>query len=212
MKSKNLGFTLVELLIVIALIAILSVAVIATINPVEQANKARDAQYKNDAAEILNAYDRYYVSTGMYPWNVGPGITIAAGVSTMKYSHDSLFGVKSAGSTQAALISSGELKSTFLNKTPFTNTVAGMDEMFTGYDSVTNTISVCFIPKASVNRQSSSLKCLTPFGGDSGGLAAVGGNAFIPYLGNTPCLQASKSSWDTPNYAINIANLMCVSN
>ena len=44
MKKRKIfesGFTLVELLIVIALIAILSVAVLATINPIEQSNKAK---------------------------------------------------------------------------------------------------------------------------------------------------------------------------
>ena len=54
------GFTLVELLIVIALIAILSVAVLATINPIEQSNKARDAKFKNDAAEVMNSYERFW--------------------------------------------------------------------------------------------------------------------------------------------------------
>ena len=52
-KLNRKGFTLVELLIVIALISILSVAVLATINPIEQSNKARDAKFKNDAAEFL---------------------------------------------------------------------------------------------------------------------------------------------------------------
>lgn len=74
MKNKLLrGFTLVELLIVIALIAILSVAVLSTINPIEQSNKARDARVQNDAAELLGALERYYASTsssgdGTYPW------------------------------------------------------------------------------------------------------------------------------------------------
>ena len=73
MKIKNIarrGFTLVELLIVIALISILAVAVLATINPIEQANKARDARVQNDAAEVMNAYERYYASLQQYPWEI----------------------------------------------------------------------------------------------------------------------------------------------
>ena len=62
------GFTLVELLIVIALIAILSVAVLATINPIEQSNKAKDSTVQNDAAEVMNAYERYYTVKQTYPW------------------------------------------------------------------------------------------------------------------------------------------------
>ena len=64
------GFTLVELLIVIALIAILSVAVLATINPIEQANKAKDSSTQNDAAEVLNAYERFYANANKYPWEM----------------------------------------------------------------------------------------------------------------------------------------------
>jgi len=67
-KTRSKGFTLVELLIVIALIAILSVAVLATINPIEQANKAKDSTMQNDAAEVLNAYERYYAAQASYPW------------------------------------------------------------------------------------------------------------------------------------------------
>ena len=46
MMINKRGFTLVELLIVIALISILSVAVLATINPIEQANKAKGGKLK----------------------------------------------------------------------------------------------------------------------------------------------------------------------
>lgn len=67
-KVFEKGFTLVELLIVIALIAILSVAVLATINPIEQSNKAKDSTVQNDAAEVMNAYERYYTVKATYPW------------------------------------------------------------------------------------------------------------------------------------------------
>ena len=80
-RAVSTGFTLVELLIVIALIAILSVAVLATINPIEQTNKARDAKFKNDAAEVLSAYERYFASQNNYPWNslsLGVDTTIAS--------------------------------------------------------------------------------------------------------------------------------------
>jgi prepilin-type N-terminal cleavage/methylation domain-containing protein len=81
MISRKNAFTLVELLIVIALIAILSVAVLATINPIEQANKARDSRVQNDAAEVMNAYERYYASNNKYPWmNYAEGVP-ASGVA-----------------------------------------------------------------------------------------------------------------------------------
>jgi len=104
MKKKT-GFTLVELLIVIALIAILSVAVLATINPIEQSNKARDARVQNDAAEVMNAYERYYASNNKYPWmnyaesatGSGAAYTLSDGVLLRS---DTLgFGICSGGAT-----------------------------------------------------------------------------------------------------------------
>ena len=37
-------------------------------------DKVRDAKYRNDAAEIVSAYDRYYATQGAYPW--GNGMTL----------------------------------------------------------------------------------------------------------------------------------------
>lgn len=63
------GFTLIELLIVIALIGVLAVALLSVINPMEQLKKARDSGKKSDAAELLNAYERYYSTFGCFPWS-----------------------------------------------------------------------------------------------------------------------------------------------
>lgn len=67
------GFTLIELLVVISVIAVLAVAVLSSINPVEQINKAKDTASKSDAAEILNAVERYYATFGCYPWEATNG-------------------------------------------------------------------------------------------------------------------------------------------
>ena len=127
---KSLGFTLVELLIVIALIAILSVAVLATINPIEQSNKAKDSTVQNDAAEVLNAYERYYAAQASYPWvdvtspktgtvddvvylnstMAGFGLcTVEAGVATPA-------DTCTARDSQGLLLSTTELKDSFLEK------------------------------------------------------------------------------------------------
>ena len=60
MRKK--GFTLIEMLIVIAVIGILAIAVLSAINPVEQTRKARDARRRSNAAELLNAAERYYTT------------------------------------------------------------------------------------------------------------------------------------------------------
>ncbi|MBU3935167.1 type II secretion system GspH family protein, partial [Patescibacteria group bacterium] len=141
-KKFQVGFTLVELLIVIALIAILSVAVLATINPIEQANKARDARVQNDAAEVMNAYERYYASRQSYPWEEYTGGTpIVSGGAVVLRSDTYGFGICSdqgssaallaqdatvkvaasctSGAYANALVQTSELKSSFVGKDEF---------------------------------------------------------------------------------------------
>lgn len=180
--KKNYGFTLVELLIVIALIAILSVAVLATINPIEQANKARDASVQNDAAEMLNAYERYYTSQNGYPWNdaIYGGNTIAQGTVLALRSDDARFGIlagtMNAGvegiaggiGTTGALISTTELKSAFEGKSYFTESFAvpanNVDAMYV-VNNGSDSNYVCYVPKASANRaKTANLMCLTAIG------------------------------------------------
>ena len=52
----------------ISVIAVLAVAILSAINPVEQINKAKDTASKSDAAEVLNAMERYFATFGCYPW------------------------------------------------------------------------------------------------------------------------------------------------
>lgn len=63
------GFTLVELVIVIAIVGILSVGVITALNPLEQIKKGRDAQRKNDLSQIQKALEVYYNDKVKYPDN-----------------------------------------------------------------------------------------------------------------------------------------------
>jgi len=62
-KNKNSGFTLLELLIVIAIIAILSVALVIVLNPSETLKKARDAQRISDLSTLKTAIGLYLTST-----------------------------------------------------------------------------------------------------------------------------------------------------
>lgn len=67
--KKIAGFTMIELLVVIAVIGVLAVAVLSSINPIEQINKGRDTRVRSNAAQLLNAADRYYAIQELYPWN-----------------------------------------------------------------------------------------------------------------------------------------------
>lgn len=218
MKNKNKyampagrqGFTLVELLIVIALIAILSVAVLATINPIEQTNKARDAKFKNDAAEVLSAYERYFASQNNYPWNslnLGVATTVASGTNISMGGTDPLFGIIGAAGigTSGELIVTSELKSSFIGKESFKAGVAAVDRMY-AYHNGTDANYVCFVPKAKANRSGSvaaNLKCLT----------LSSGSAVLADLGETPCAAMTDAEWTTPASLVPAAaraNLLCV--
>lgn len=61
------GFTLVELLIVVAIIGVLAAALLIGLNPIEQINKARDGGATAKGKEFVNACERYYAAYGAYP-------------------------------------------------------------------------------------------------------------------------------------------------
>jgi len=68
------GFTLVELLIVIAIIGVLAVVVLVAINPVEQLAKTRDSGRISSVTQLGHALQAYYTSkNAIYPpeasWN-----------------------------------------------------------------------------------------------------------------------------------------------
>ena len=69
-RLRSSGFTMIELLIVIAILGILAVAVLAALNPIEQINRGRDTGSKSDAEQLISAIDRYTAFVGYYPWQI----------------------------------------------------------------------------------------------------------------------------------------------
>ena len=210
-KIREKGFTLVELLIVISLIAILSVAVLATINPIEQANKAKDSTIQNDAAEVMNAYERYYANAQKYPWltfadnpaksvdsvvvfdskQAGFGICYAAATEL-----SSATGSCNTSGNMGLLVSSDELKSSFVSKDEFKSTKAA-DKLWTvKMPSSGGGVYVCYIPKSKANRQlDDKLYCINSSASDASVLVKANASS----SDSCTALAVSATTWDTPD-------------
>ncbi len=74
-KTHN-GFTLLEILLVVAAISILAGIVISAINPAKQLADTRNAQRRSDVANILNAVYQYTIdNAGMLPATISTAST-----------------------------------------------------------------------------------------------------------------------------------------
>jgi type IV pilus assembly protein PilA len=71
------GFTLLEILLVVAAIAILAGIVILAINPAKQLGDTRNAQRKVDVSTISNGIYQYMISNGMAPASILSTSTVA---------------------------------------------------------------------------------------------------------------------------------------
>lgn len=67
-RNERKGFTLIEILIVVAIIAILASVVLVGIGPTQKS--ARDARRISDLRQVQNAAELYYNKCGYYPGGV----------------------------------------------------------------------------------------------------------------------------------------------
>lgn len=65
--SKQNGFTLTELLVVVVIIVVLGIAILIGINPMAQIFKGYDARRKSDLNKIKIALENYYADKDCYP-------------------------------------------------------------------------------------------------------------------------------------------------
>ena len=74
--SNKQGFTLIEILLVIAIIAILAAIVIIAINPAKQLRDARNAERESEVNTILNAVSQYSIdNNGALPGSISTTAT-----------------------------------------------------------------------------------------------------------------------------------------
>lgn len=78
-KKNQKGFTLLEVLLVVALIAILAGIILVAIKPAERIRQANDAQRQADVATILNAVYQFAIdNNGSLPEGEGGTPTLSA--------------------------------------------------------------------------------------------------------------------------------------
>jgi len=137
MKKKS--FTLIELLIVIALLGVLAVVSIAALDPFEQLKKAADTGVRNTVSEVHGAIIRYYAVRGNMPWtsdSIGP-IDLSSGFNQV--------GIE-------RIIETGELKTDF-------SALAGGDRLRKiTVVGTKESVTVCFRPESKSFRSDPNTK------------------------------------------------------
>ncbi len=160
MIKRIRGFTLVELLIVIALLAAIALIVIAAINPIEQSNRARDTRFASDSGQMVSALERYYATRSQYPWiGTGGGQRAASNEAAYPYVTAGDEGVGVCGASCAVdgvLINNNELKQEFRNR-DFIRDQASTDPtkvIKIGKAQGSNaSVYACYVPLSNSSRQ-----------------------------------------------------------
>lgn len=153
---KKAGFTLIELIIVIAIIALLAAATFVAVNPAKRIGDANNAQRWSDVVAIADAYVTYLAdNSGAHPTTTpepSSGVTYAIATTTGGTWAASSCDDDTGATTTTALIDLEALVSGgYIGQIPTEPTVTGVDR--TGYyfytDGSTYTIGSCKTYEAS---------------------------------------------------------------
>ena len=149
---RSLGFTLVELLIVIGLLGAIALIVIAAINPIEQANRARDSRFRADGSQLISAIERYYAGHSKFPWEDCGGGTCPTSADPFGFITASDITVGLCGNSNCSmgglLVTNDELKTEFMGR-DWVKATTTAKQIFIGKDAGTSSsVYACFIPLA----------------------------------------------------------------
>lgn len=116
-KKSSLGFTLIELIIVIAIIAILAAAIFVAVDPARRLNETRNARRNSDITTILDGVVKYSAD------NEGAHYAAVAGLTVSNYY---VIGTCAAGAnttctaktTQAACVNLSGIGTGYLGTVP----------------------------------------------------------------------------------------------
>lgn len=125
MNKSKWAFTLIELLIVIALLGALAVGLLAALDPFEQLKKGTDTGIRNTVSEIHGATIRYYAIKTRMPYTTS---TIGWDTASVLY-EDAI----------SPIVTTGELKADF-------STLAGEQLENIYLIGTEENITVCFKP------------------------------------------------------------------
>lgn len=189
LPGASAGFTMIELLVVISVIGVLAVAVLSSINPIEQILKSRDTRTRSDAAQLINATDRYFAIHEVYPWNTTTTSYTAAGVD---YDEEFVFtGSADDWDWVDVLVTTAEVKE------GFTNRLKNDDSLTIFKPGVSNaTMYTCFEPQSEAFKFEAANNCSN--GTTPGGL---GSGVTLP-AGITTCV--------TTDGTIDDGNMICL--
>lgn len=176
---EQAGFTMIELLIVIAILGILAVAVLSAINPVEQINRGRDTGSQSDAEQLLSAIDRFNAFQGFYPWQDGADDQDYDVAFTEWSAFDALANnggtcnvseLLSAGD-DADCTGSNELKVSFFTRIFDTN----YNSLFIYHGTnASDSTYICFVPRSDAFKVDANKRCGVSYAGLPDDLQAIG--------------------------------------
>lgn len=159
---RRFGFTMIELLIVIAVLGILAVAVLSAINPIEQINRGKDTGSRSDAEQLLSSVDRFYAAKGYYPWTSGASSINTATIG----SPNAMVSLSSAdvavGADPAVMLTnlssggSSEIKASFVTR--ITNSTYNFLSIYNDGSSGASTY-LCFTPKSNSFKEEAWQRC-----------------------------------------------------